>query len=110
MSLAYALSFHRIILSLINITTDQDKKGIKSDATNQFPDIYDSESDNTPKYIDIADSDHSSTSSEIMFPVSDDHGSNAMDVVRSDEIDIPMSVASTDLDLGCVFPESPVVM
>jgi len=61
-----------IILPPINITTDQHKKDTKSDATNQFPDISDSELDNTPDHINIADSDHSSTSSEIMFPVSDD--------------------------------------
>ena len=99
-----------IILPLTNITTDQHKRGTKSDATDQFPDISDSESDNIPNHIDIADSDHSSTSSEIMFPVSDDHGSNVMDVVRSDEIDIPMSVASSDSDSGLVFPKSSVAM
>jgi len=99
-----------IILPPTNITTDQHKKGTKSDATNQFPDISDSKSDNIPDHIDIADSDHSSTSSEIMFPVSDDHGSNAMDVVRSNGIDIPMSVASSDSDSGLVFPKSSVAM
>ena len=83
----------------------------KSDADDQLPDIPSSESVDMPYQIDVSDSDNipeSSTSSEISFPVSDDHGSDVMDVVRSDEHDIPMSAADTDSGSDVVFPESPI--
>jgi hypothetical protein len=70
-----------IILPPTNIATDHE----------QLPDIPGSESDDIP----VPDS---STSSEYSFPVSDDHGSDMMDVVRSDEHDIPRSVAGSDSD------------
>jgi hypothetical protein len=108
--------------------------GTESDADDQFPDVPGSESDNITGHIDIPDSDaddqfsdsesdnitghidipdsdsvpDSSTSSELTFPVSDDHGSDAMDVVRSDEHDIPMSDAGSDSGSDIVFPKSPV--
>jgi len=77
-------------------------------------DIYMPESDDTPEHIDLLHSDdvsNSSSSSQGDLPVSDDEGGNAMDVVHSDEIDIPMSVGSTELghdSSDIVFPESPI--
>jgi hypothetical protein len=89
-------------------------------------DIYMPESDDTPEHIDLTHSDdipdhidllhsddvsNSSSSSQGDLPVSDDEGGNAMDVVHSDEIDIPMSVGSTESghdSSDIVFPESPI--
>ena len=95
-----------IILPPTNIA---DNMGTESDADGELPDIP--ELDDIPGHIDIPDSDHgpdSSTSSELIFPVSDDHESDAMDVVRSDEHDIPISDGSADSGLDIVFPQSPV--
>jgi len=66
------------------------------------------DSDDIPDHIDIP---KSSPSPRLLFPVSDDEQSNEMDVVSSDDIEIPMSVESSDsgsaLD-DIVFPESPI--
>jgi hypothetical protein len=75
-------------------------------------DIYMPDSDDIPDYIDIPRSDDISNthpSSQRDLPVLDDDEDNAMDVVQSDEADIPMSVGSTDSGLDIVFPESPFV-
>jgi hypothetical protein len=72
------------------------------------------ESDDVPDHIDIPHSDDisdTSPSSHMDLPVSDGDSSHSMDVVRSDEVDIPMSVGSTDSghDIDdIVFPESPI--
>jgi len=92
-----------------NIATNLDNMGTKSDADNQLPDLPGSESDSFSGHIPDSDSvPDSSTSSELSFPVSDDHGSVAMDVVWSDEHDIPMPDAGSDSGSDIVFPESPV--
>jgi hypothetical protein len=82
----------------------------ESDADDQLPDIPGTDSDDIPGHIDIPDSDSipdSSTTSEI-FPVSDDDESDGMDVVGSNEADMPMSVASSDSGSDPILPESPV--
>jgi len=85
------------------IPTDQDNIGTELDA-DHIP-ISDFESDNIPGHIDISESDSvpdSMASSDVIIPISD--GSNAMDVVRSDEHDIPSSESGSDI----VIPGSPV--
>jgi hypothetical protein len=85
-----------IILPLTNIATNQIMH--PDSHTKNFPDIIIPNCDHIPDHIDIPDSDvipNSSPSSEIYFPVSDDHGSEAMDVDRSNQQEMPISVAST---------------
>jgi hypothetical protein len=95
-----------------NRATGHTNMATESDADDQLPDIPGTDSDHIPGHIDIPDSDSvpdSSTSDEIFeFPVSDDHESDAMDVVGSNEPDIPTSVASSDSGSDLIFPESPV--
>ena len=57
-------------------------------------------SDDIPDHINIPELEDSL---EIDFPVSDNELNNAMDVVRSDEVEIPMSNSGSDI----LFPESP---
>lgn len=69
------------------------------------------QSDDIPDHIDIPIS-RAPSPSHMQFPVSDDETSNAMDVVLSDDIEMPMSVGSTDSgsDLDdIVFPGSPIM-
>jgi hypothetical protein len=83
----------------------------ESDGNN---DIYMPESDDISDHIDLLHSDdisNSNRSSQGDLPVSDDDGGNPMNVVQSDEIEIPMSVGSTDSGHDSaliVFPESPI--
>jgi hypothetical protein len=82
--------------------------------------IYMSDSDSIPDHTNIHQSNDqlilpnsdSSVASELNFPVSDGED-DAMDVVRSDEQDIPMPPANADSGSDSediVFPESPVAM
>jgi hypothetical protein len=91
------------------IATSHNNMATESGQDDQLPDNPGTDSDDIPGHIDIPDSDAvptSSTSSEI-FPVSDNHGSDAMDV-SSDEHDIPMSGAGSNSGSDHLLPESPV--
>ena len=68
------------------------------------------DSDDIPGHIDIPDDfSNPSHSSQMRLSVTDDDRSNGMDVGGSDELDLPMSVVSTDSASDIVFPESPIV-
>lgn len=79
----------------------------------QLPDVQHAESEQdvqfpTSESDNNLHTDSPDSSSDRSLPVSDDHGSDAMDIVMSDEHDIQMLDASTESGTNLVFPESPV--
>ena len=109
------MPYYPIILPPTNTFQSAPDHLTKLDSDDQLPDIPDSESDEDVQFPDIpmSKSDNlyiniPNTISNISFLVSDDHGSDVMDLVSSNKHDILMSDVNTKSGSNLVFPESPV--